>query len=113
MNSTAAPTPVSAYPVPPAGQAPYGTPLPYAPNVTNSQGRATAALVVSILGFFCFGIVLGPISIYLAVKAKANMARSGDFTGHGLAKAALVIGIVDIITFMLGVLLQVGIMKLR
>jgi hypothetical protein len=90
-----------------------GSPLPYETATPNSQGRATTALVVSILGFFCFGIVLGPISVYLAVKAKANMARSGDFTGHGVAQAAMVIGIIDIFVFMLGVLLQFGIMNLR
>ena len=47
------------------------------------------------------------------MKAKANMARSGDFTGHGLAKAALVIGIVDIFVFILGVMLQLGALHLR
>ncbi|MCC6423346.1 MAG: DUF4339 domain-containing protein, partial [Phycisphaerales bacterium] len=50
-----------AYPVA-AMPAPYGTPLPYATPATNSQGRATTAFVISLLGFFCFGIVLGPIS---------------------------------------------------
>lgn len=118
---TIAPIPVAVYPATGAGPAPYGTPgqpappapLPYATATTSSQGRATTAFVISLLGFFCFGIVLGPISIYLAVRAKANMAQSGDFTGHGLASAALVIGIVDIFVFLLGVAIQLGVMHLR
>jgi len=122
-----APTPVPACPVtpgaPPAGgPAPYGAPgyppysqqapLPYAaPPAPNMQNKATTAFVISLLGLFCFGIVLGPIAIVLAVRAKAQMALTGNFAGKGLATAALIIGIIDIFGFILGIVLQFTLLR--
>lgn len=114
VSAAAAPVAAPAYPVTyqMPGQ-PQMAPLPYAQANPNSQGKATTAFVLSLVGLFCFGIVLGPIAIVLAVRAKAQMARSGDYHGSGLATAALVIGIVDIVGFILTIVLQFAISQNR
>src|SRR5689334_21918028 len=76
---------------------------PYSPNVlaqkTEEAGRdARNALIMSIIGLFCFGFILG----YLGMQ-KANQAIETIDTyevakdKRGLATAAKVLGIVDIV----------------
>lgn len=80
----------------PAGAPPYG--LPYGQPPANYYGprsfenEARTAMIISIVGIFCFGIVLGPIGIVLGSKAKNNMRASGNMQGEGMATAAVVIG---------------------
>lgn len=115
-TASAAAVPVAApeYPMPyrMPGQ-PQMAPLPYAQATPNSQGKATTAFVLSLVGLFCFGIVLGPIAIVLAVKAKAQMARTGDYQGSGLATAALIIGVVDIVGFILTIVVQFAVSRVH
>ena len=61
--------------------------------------EATGALILAIVGavlwIFClFGIVLEPIAIVLAIRAKHMIAMNPRLSGSGMATAALVIGIV-------------------
>ena len=66
------------------------------------HGRATAALIVSILGivfalfFAVLGLVLSIVGTVLAATARADIARRG-MVGGGQAKAALICGIVGIV----------------
>ena len=58
-----------------------------------SHSHATAALLVGILGLFVFGIVLGPLAIYLGVRSRRDIEAShGQLTGSGKATAAIVLG---------------------
>ena len=64
------------------------------------HGRATAALIVSIIGiFFCLipivGLILGIIGTVLAATARSDIHRRG-MVGAGQAKAALICGIIAI-----------------
>jgi hypothetical protein len=65
------------------------------------HGRATAALIVSILGilfailFSLLGLILGIIGTVLAATARNDIRRRG-MAGAGQAKAALICGIIAI-----------------
>jgi hypothetical protein len=65
------------------------------------HGRATAALIISILGIlFVFplwpiGLILGIIGTVLAATARSDIKRRG-MVGDGQAKAALICGIIAI-----------------
>ena len=65
------------------------------------HGRATAALIVSILGivfailFWPIGLILGIIGTILAATARSDIKRRG-MVGDGQAKAALICGIIAI-----------------
>jgi len=96
----------SAQPLPPplttpptGGAPPIGLPYaqPVAPNYYASGGQSYAsdartAMIISIIGIFCVGIILGPIGFALGYGARKNMRISGNMEGEGMAIAAMVIG---------------------
>lgn len=57
---------------------------------TESKGLAIAGLVCGIIGVFIGSIVLGPIALILGLVAHRRAAS-------GMAKAAVVLGVVDIV----------------
>lgn len=58
-----------------------------------SSSQATTALVLGIVGIFLFGIILGPLAIYLGGKAEREITESGGrLTGARRASAARVLG---------------------
>jgi len=72
-----------------------GYPTPYAvPNLPRTNQTAIVALILSIFGLVCFGIIMEPIAVFLAIKAKREIAADPLQTGNGMATAALVIGII-------------------
>ena len=66
--------------------------------------EAKDALTYSIVGIFCFGIILEPIAISKALKAKKMIAMNPRLTGSGKATAALIIGIVALVLWVLGMI---------
>ncbi|MFJ1841502.1 DUF4190 domain-containing protein [Streptomyces sp. NPDC088146] len=79
---------------PPAGYG-YGAPLP--------SGKATAPMVLGILGPVLIPIVLPIIALRLGVSA-LRMADRGEGGGRGQTTAGMVMGIVGIAFAALGVL---------
>ncbi|MEJ0090912.1 MAG: DUF4190 domain-containing protein [Limisphaerales bacterium] len=69
--------------------------------------EAGEALTYSIVGLFCFGIILGPIAISKALKAKKMMALNPRLTGSGKATAGLIIGIIALVLWVLSILVRV------
>lgn len=63
--------------------------------------EASEALTYSIVGIFCFGIILEPIAISKALKAKKMIELNPRLTGSGKATAALIIGIVALVLWVL------------
>jgi hypothetical protein len=59
--------------------------------------EANEALTYSIVGIFCLGIILEPIAISKALKAKKMIEMNPQLAGAGKATAALIIGIVGLI----------------
>ena len=66
--------------------------------------EAGEALKYAIIGIFCFGIILEPIAIIKAVKAKKMIDVNPQLTGSGKATAALVIGIISLVLWVLGMI---------
>jgi S1-C subfamily serine protease len=58
---------------------------------------ATSAFVVSLLGIPLAGLITGPIAVMLAAIALSQIASNSLFRGRGMAMAAIVIGIADMI----------------
>ena len=84
---------------------------PMAPEMTMPCKEAGSALTYAIVSLFCCGIILGPIAISKALKAKKMMDQDPRLTGSGKATAALVIGIVGLVLCVLviiGRLSQLG-----
>lgn len=84
--------------VPPA-QAQYPQGQPYAPQPPQYQqqpqtdGKATASLVLGILSILCFGILTGIPAIILGHVSRGNIKRSmGRVSGGGMALAGLILG---------------------
>jgi hypothetical protein len=69
--------------------------------------EADEALKYAIIGIFCFGIILEPIAIAKALKAKKMMETNPNLTGSGKATAALVIGIISLVLWVIGVVFRV------
>ncbi len=66
--------------------------------------EANEALTYSIVGIFCLGIVLEPLAISKALKAKKMIEQDPRLSGSGKATAALIIGSVGLVLWVLGLL---------
>ncbi len=66
--------------------------------------EASEALKYAIIGIFCFGIILEPIAIVKALKAKKLIDQNPNLTGSGQATAALVIAIIALVLWALGMI---------
>jgi len=62
--------------------------------------EARDALIIAIAGFLCC-VFLAPVAIIKANKAKQMIAANPRLGGGGLATAAIVIAIINIILFVL------------
>lgn len=81
---------------------------PVAEEATVPLPEAKEALTYAIVGIFCFGIILEPIAIHKALKAKKMLAANPRFTGSGQAQAALIIAIVALLLWVLGILAKIA-----
>jgi hypothetical protein len=91
-------------PPPPPQGGPAGAygPVGYRPPVAPSQqGKAVAAFVCAMLGMVCCPFVIGVIPAVVALVLSSNalsaMKRTGNHEGEGLAKAGMIIAIVDLV----------------
>jgi len=65
-----------------------------------TNALAIVGFVLSIVGLCCLGIILGPIAIILGAVAKNQIkASNGTQGGDGLALAAIIIGIVNVVIY--------------
>ena len=70
--------------------------------------EAGSALTYAIVGLFCLGIILEPIAISKALKARKMMELNPRLTGSGKANAALMIAIVGLVLWVLGIIIRVS-----
>ena len=107
------PPPPGGYGAPSYPQNPYAAPGYGAPQVYVDPGEcalARQALIYSIVGLFCFGIVLGPLAISKAKSAKMIIAGTPGMRGEGMAQAALIIGSIDVGLWVLGLVARFALM---
>ena len=62
-----------------------------------TSGMAIAGFVCSLVGLIVAGIILGIVAISLGATAKNHIKTFPGEKGNGLATAAIVIGIIDIV----------------
>ena len=70
--------------------------------------EASSALTYAIVGIFCFGIILGPIAISKGSKAMKIIDSEPGWEGRGSAKAAVIIGWIDVVFFILGIIIRLS-----
>jgi hypothetical protein len=79
---------------------------PPGPQYQTDAPNATTALVLGIIGIFCFGIILGPIAIVLGTNAlKAIEQSGGAYGGEGKARAGQILGIIATVLSVLGIII--------
>lgn len=75
-----------------------------APQTVAVCSDAKSALGLAFLGILCFGIVLGPVAMAKASRARKQIEANPALGGKGWADAATVVGAVVLVFFVLGVL---------
>ncbi|MFF4397353.1 DUF4190 domain-containing protein [Streptomyces sp. NPDC001480] len=63
---------------------------------SRTNGLAIAGLVCGIVGVFFLNLVLGPLAI---VFGAVGLRQAGAKNGAGMAKAGIILGIVDLVIF--------------
>lgn len=71
------------------------------PAAESAKKQAIAGLICAIVGVICCQIILGPIGIVLGFMARASLIKAGVQDGQSIAVAAMVIGGIDIVLFVL------------
>ncbi|MFI9615101.1 DUF4190 domain-containing protein [Streptomyces sp. NPDC052023] len=80
----------------------YGS-TPAASPGSRTNGLAITSLTCGIIGIFLFNVILGPIAVVLGAVGMRQAATKG---GGGMAKAGIILGILDLVIF--GVLLALA-----
>jgi hypothetical protein len=76
--------------------------------VTRTCKEAKDALIMAIVGLFCFGIILEPFALIKANKAKKLIDADPTLGGSGMATAATVIGVIGLVLWVLGIIIRVS-----
>ena len=70
--------------------------------------EADEALKYAIIGIFCFGIILGPIAISKAFKARKMIQANPRLSGEGKVTAAITIGFIGLALWVIGLLVRLS-----
>lgn len=71
------------------------------------DNKAIGSLVCGIIGFFVFGLILGIIALVLGFQVRKTAPRGT--TSRGMATAGIVLGIVDLLGYVLAMFVCGGI----
>lgn len=85
-----------------------GNQTPVFESVTEVCKEANEALKYAIIGLFCFGIILEPIAISKALKARKMMEANPNLTGSGRATAALIIAVIGLLLWVAGIFARIS-----
>jgi hypothetical protein len=70
--------------------------------------EADEALKYAIIGIFCFGIILEPMALVKASKARKMMALNPRLSGSGKVTAAYIIASIGLVLWVLGLIARVA-----
>lgn len=59
---------------------------------SKTSGLSIAGFVLSLVSFFAFGVICGPLGLVLSINARKKAVETGDKTG--LATAGIVLGVI-------------------
>jgi len=83
-------------------------PQQVAPQASESSGKAVAALICSLAGFFLCPIIMHVVGIVLGHMALSDIRGSqGRLTGDGMAKGGIIAGWIGIGLWLLGLCIYV------
>jgi hypothetical protein len=69
----------------------------------------SVSLICGIVGLIFFGIILGPIAICTALQAKNEIRENPEEVGGECqATSGMVLGVLDIIAFVVAIIIYVG-----
>jgi hypothetical protein len=68
---------------------------------------AGKALTYSLIGIFCFGIILGPIAVVKAVEARKEIQANPRLAGLAKANVGMLLGITEVLLWILGMIARV------
>lgn len=74
---------------------------------TTLSPLAKEALVLSMIGLACFGVILEPVAIGKALKARRQIAADPSLHGTGHTTAALIIAAVGLLGWVVGIVVRV------
>ncbi|MFF9864512.1 DUF4190 domain-containing protein [Streptomyces sp. NPDC013953] len=74
----------------------YGTSGTHGHAESRTNGLAIAGLVCGVVGVLVFNVILGPLAIVFGALGRKQAPVKG---GAGMAKAAIVLGVVDLVIF--------------
>lgn len=77
-------------------------------SAASAKKQAIWALVCSIVGVLCCGIILGPIGIGLGYSSRSTLQREGVEDGQSFATAAMIIGGIDVVLFVIYMLFNLS-----
>jgi hypothetical protein len=81
---------------------PYQQQIPYPAVARTSSGKATASLVMGIVGIFIFPIIFSVAAILMGGLARKEIAASGGLmTGDGNAVAGIILGCVGLVLWVI------------
>ncbi len=105
----APPPPIQEYgaspPPPPPGPLP---PYPAYPPVQQNSGKATASLILGIVGIFVCPLICSVLAIILGSQAKKEIEASGGMLGGmSMANAGLILGIVGLVIYLITIVIWV------
>ena len=85
-----------------------GKPPILAEEATIPCKEANEALTYAIVGIFCCGIILEPIALSKAAKARKMIAMNPRLSGSGKVTAATIIAVVGLILWVIGMFARVS-----
>src|ERR1700760_3941683 len=82
----------------------YGSPPP---QPAGSSGKATAALVLGIVGLFCF--ICSILALVFGYQARGEIDRSGGMIGgRGMAQAGIILGYVTLVLNVIFIIIRIA-----
>ena len=81
-----------------------GDRVPVVEQATKPCAEANEALKFAIIGIFCFGIILEPMALSKAIRARKLIQANPALTGYGKTTAAIIIAIFGLLLWILGII---------
>ena len=73
-----------------------------------TSSAAVGSFVFSLVGILCAGFITGVIAVILGASALSDISKDPQLQGRGLATAGVIIGILDIIGWVIFMMVYVA-----